>query len=97
MDEQEFKELKDKFYDQDFYSFKEFIEYMKAIVGEKPAKGLAKTMQNHPNIKKGQQIPKEYLVCALATALDATHHTNPQILNDVRWIMKKMRHYDKQV
>jgi len=97
MDEKEFNKLKEKFYDNDWYDFQEFIEYMEAIVGEKAAKDLEQSMKGHKNVKAGHRIPKEYLVCALATALDATHHTNPDILNDKRWIIKKMKHYDHRV
>lgn len=97
MDEKEFEELKLKFYDQDWYSFQEFIELMGAIVGEENAKSLENNMKGHNNVREGHNIPKEYLVCALATALDATHQTDPNILNNKRWIIKQMKHYDKRV
>ena len=97
MDDKEFKELKEKFYDQDWYTFQEFIDYIGAVIGKAAAIGLEQSMRNNKNIKAGHKIPKEYLVCALATALDATHHTNPEILNNHRWVICKMRKYDKLV
>ena len=96
MDEADFEELKLKFYDKDWYSFEDFIRYMRAIIGD-AADDLRKSMQSHKNIKKSNKIPKEYLVCALATALDATHEDNPEILNNKRWVMWKMKQYDKKV
>ena len=96
MDDKEFEEVKNEFYDQDWYTFDEFIKYVKAVIGD-AADGLAKSMRGHKKVRAGHKIPKEYLVCALATALDATHQEDPEILNNKRWVLCRMKHYDKRV
>lgn len=96
MDDAEFEELKTKFYDKDWYSVDEFKDFIGAILSKQTAENLVKAMENMAAIED-KKIPKEYLVCALATALDATHEKNPNILNKHRWIICKMRHYDKRV
>lgn len=96
MDDKEFEELKTQFYIQDWYTLDELEEYMKTVLGDEAGKKLAETIRKQPQFTGGK-IPKEYMACALAVALDATHHKNPKILTNARWILTQMRHYDKRV